>query len=27
PAPQVYLDIVQSELCPNALNPAPPPPA
>lgn len=25
--PQVYLDIVQSELCPNALNPAPPPPA
>ncbi|WP_195165442.1 DUF732 domain-containing protein [Mycobacteroides abscessus] len=27
PAPQVYLDILQSELCPNALNPAPPPPA
>lgn len=27
PDPQVYLDIVQSELCPNALNPAPPPPA
>ncbi|MGH3724300.1 MAG: DUF732 domain-containing protein [Mycobacterium sp.] len=25
PAPQVYLDILQSELCPNALNPAPPP--
>lgn len=27
PAPNVYLDILQSELCPNALNPATPPPA
>ncbi|MUM16206.1 MULTISPECIES: DUF732 domain-containing protein [unclassified Mycobacteroides] len=27
PDPQVYVDIIQSELCPNALNPAPPPTA
>ncbi|TDZ79402.1 hypothetical protein DE4585_03145 [Mycobacteroides salmoniphilum] len=27
PAPNVYLDILQSELCPNALNLAPPRPA
>ncbi|MBV0917203.1 DUF732 domain-containing protein [Mycobacteroides chelonae] len=27
PAPNVYVDILQSELCPNALNPAPPQPA